>query len=305
MSSDQPREKTLQESKGPPLPPPLPEAQRRAKPREPAATRTGTPHRKEESVERAKTDVAAETMESFSVDDSAAVVSVASPIGRLRGKAENSDYVLISRRRIQAYVLLLMGTGCVGFMVGRGTAGSHRSSSAPASGSASQTAAGIWLTGYVHFAAKGKPVAADAGAVVIALPLHPPEERLAVEGFRPWNTSLALRKEATDQVAALGGAFATADTDGNFNLVVPRPGEYYLLIVSNKLARPAAVTSRPNRGIDELDLKGMARYFDRPADLIGPQAYLWTRVEVQSGMSPLRHVFQEGDNLGLDQIGLP
>jgi len=296
----------MQQPKGPVVPPPLPQERRRTPPREPAANPTAAPHRIEEPVDQANTSHPVDRVEAVIVADSAAVASAALPNNRMRRSAEDPDYLLISRRRIQAYVLLLIGTGVLAFIMGRGTAGSRRPHSTAASSSDAKTPADpVLLTGYVHFAGKGKPLAPDAGAVIIALPLAPPQERLAVEGLRPWNTNLALRKEAADQAAGLGGAFAQADEEGSFNLVVSHPGEYRLLIISNSLARPAAVTARPNRGIDELDLKGMAQYFDRPADLIGPQVYHWTRVEVRPGMTPLRHVFQEGDDLGLDQIGLP
>ncbi|GAB4141240.1 MAG: hypothetical protein Kow0040_29870 [Thermogutta sp.] len=306
MSLDSSREKTGQQSKGPAVPPPLPQ-ERRSPPREIAVTKTATRvQRTEEPTERATTDTSAELTEALVVEDATSPSSSAAVAGRLYRNSQESDYLLISRRRIQAYVLLLMGTGLLGFLLGRGTAGSGRATPATASHAGAQSSSDpVLLAGTVQFAAKGKPLAPDAGAVVVALPLSPPQELLTVEGFRPWNASLASRKDAMDQVASLGGAFAQADTDGGFNLVAPHPGEYYLLIISNNLARPAAVTSRPNRGIEELDFNRLAAFFDRPADLIGPQAYAWTRLEIRPGMAPLRHVFQEGDDLGLDQIGLP
>lgn len=307
MSANPSREKPAQPRKGPAVPPPLPWEQRGTEPREPAETPPGTPVRqKEESVGPLEANRAAEPREARTLGDSDLVASVAATFRRLGGNAAESEYLLISRRRIQAYLLLLMATGFLGFLVGRGTAGFGRPSSTAGSGSAPHTPADpTLLTGSVHFAAKGKPLAPDAGAVIIALPLAGGRERLPVDGFRPWNANAALRKDATNRIASMGGAFAQADADGGFQLVVPAPGEYYLLIISNNLARPAAVTSRPNRGIDELDLKRLAQYFDRPADLIGPQAYAWTRRAIRPGMAPLGQVFHEGDNLGLDEIGLP
>ncbi len=292
----------MQQPKGRAVPPPLPRDRQPTSPRDPAAAT----HRAEVPVEQPNHVDAVEPVPAVIVDDAGAAASAASPLSRLRGKTEAPDYVLVSRQRIQAYVLLLIGTGLVAFVLGWETAGSRWPDTTASSGTGAKTPGDpVLLTGRVHFAGKGKPLAPDAGAVVIALPLEPPKERVAVEGLRPWNTSLISRKEATDQIARLGGAFAQADADGSFNVVVPRPGEYRLLIISNNLARPATITARPNRGIDELDVKGIGQYCDRPADLIGPQAYLWTRVEVRPGMPPVRHVFQEGDDLGLDQIGLP
>lgn len=292
----------MHQPKGRAVPPPLPRERRSTQPREPAAT----PQRVEEPIDSTNHADPVAPVPAVILEDSAAVALAASPISRSLGTTQAPEYLLVSRRRIQAYVLLLMGTGLVAFFLGRGTAGSRRIDSAASSGSGAKAPGDpVLLPGNVYFAGKGKPLAPDAGAVIIALPLETPQERVAVEGLRPWTTSLVSRKEAADQVASLGGAFAQADADGSFHVVLPRPGEYRLLIISNNLARPATITARPNRGIDELDVRGIAQYCDRPADLIGPQAYLWTRVEVRPGMTPLRHVFQEGDNLGLDQIGLP
>ncbi|MGQ9914490.1 MAG: hypothetical protein ACUVQQ_09115 [Thermogutta sp.] len=307
MSADPSREKLALSRKGPAVPPPLPSERGRTEPREPAVTPPDTPiHRKEASDGPLKANRSAEPTEALHAENSDLVASAGGTFRRPGGNAVECEYLLISRKRIQAYLLLLIATGFLGFLVGRGTAGSGSASSNATSRSASHPPADpVLLTGSVHFAAKGKPLAPDAGAVIIALPFAGARERLPVDGFRPWNANLALRKDATDRIASLGGAFTQADADGGFQLVVPAPGEYHLLIISNKLARPAAVTSRPNRGIDELDLKQLAEYFDRPADLIGPQAYSWIRRAIRPGMAPLGQVFQEGDNLGLDEVGLP
>ncbi len=217
--------------------------------------------------------------------------------------SQDSDRVLVSRRTIQGYVVLLLGIGCAAFLLGRASAPNRAPRDARSSSGGQGSADAMLVMGHVFFAARGKPLAPDKNAVVVALPLNPPEERLPIEGLRPWSVDAVARDVAVKQLLSLGGSFAQADADGQINLVLPRAGTYYLLVISKGLARSAAVTSRPNRGIDELDLKQLSRYFDRPADLIGPQAYSWSRVEMRPGMPPLRQVFQE-DDLGLGEIGL-
>lgn len=115
MSLDSSREKTGQQSKGPAVPPPLPQ-ERRSPPREIAVTKTATRvQRTEEPTERATTDTSAELTEALVVEDATSPSSSAAVAGRLHRNSQESDYLLISRRRIQAYVLLLIGTGLMGF----------------------------------------------------------------------------------------------------------------------------------------------------------------------------------------------
>lgn len=126
----------------------------------------------------------------------------------------------------------------------------------------------------------------DAGARILALPeVRSGTSKLAVDGFRP-GASEADVQLARESLRMIGGAFATADTEGRYQLDLTSPGAYRLLVISryqprNDQSEPPVDTSRL-----------LDAYFDRPALLIGALRYDVSRFRYSGRESaPRDHVF--------------
>lgn len=216
----------------------------------------------------------------------AATARTSEAIARLKPRPEDA-LLLLSRRAVYALAGLLLAVSLfaflAGFLIGRG-----RRSAGP--GVAAEEAAAevdpVALEGGVIYSAAPGQFKPDVGAVAIALPVDKtPAEKLPAAGLRAGDSEESQWAPMANALASFGGAVARANDEGDFQLVVPRPGDYYLLLISRHAKRPAA------KAIDKEDLSQLAAYFADGAGLIGPDKYVWSRRRLAGVPAPLNQDF--------------
>ncbi|HVW37941.1 MAG TPA: hypothetical protein VHB99_11575 [Pirellulales bacterium] len=216
----------------------------------------------------------------------AAAARTSEAIARLKPRPEDA-LLLLSRRAVYALAGLLLAVSLfaflAGYLIGRG-----RRSAAP--GAAAEQAAAevdpVALEGSMIFSAAPGQFKPDVGAVAIALPIDKtPAEKLPAAGLRAGEAEESHWAPLANALASFGGALARANDDGDFQLVVPQPGDYYLLLISRHAKRPAA------KAIDKDDLSQLASYFADGAGLIGPDKYVLVRRRLSGVPAPLNQDF--------------
>ena len=146
----------------------------------------------------------------------------------------------------------------------------------------------IALDGRVTWIGPFGEQAGDDGAVVMAFPRarRPGRtEKPSLAGLGPTDPSPAENDPVIEAIAAQGGAYFRADGEGSFRLVLPRPGEYYLLFLSRHATRPDGDQVRREH------LAEMGEYFTAALELIGPQQYSWSLRDLDAD-SDISHAFQ-------------
>lgn len=196
--------------------------------------------------------------------------------------------LVISRRGVYAMsgLLLLVASFffAAGYLIGLRPVG------APTKGdtaSASQQNPVIY-EGNLSYATSPGQLKADGEAVAIALPFEKKpkaNQKLASRGLRSTDSGDIEITPAAEALRALGGACARAGDDGECQLVVPRPGKYYLLLISKHARREGG------RSIEFDDLRAMGEFFERPADLIGAYRYDWSVRELSASPPRFTHEF--------------
>ncbi len=218
--------------------------------------------------------------------ESLATTSIAPATARLkqarRAKQADGQVLLITRRAVYAQAGLtaglLIAAFLAGLLIGRGER--PETSSSPA------TAEPVALSGHVLYALSPGESLPDEGAVVMALPVDDrPDVKLAARGLRPDDDDL---DETHDALRAAGGEVARSDAGGQFQLVVPRPGNYRLLVVSRHATRPDAT-------LDTADAKELAKYLAEPGDLIGQKRYALLVRRLTGSPAPFTHEFGPTD----------
>jgi len=143
------------------------------------------------------------------------------------------DLLVVSRAAIYAQAAIFLLVACVAFLAGYWV-GQSRTPAAGKRASASSKAEPVRLAGNITYAASTGQPAADAGAVIIALPLKLPRQKLKAAGLRPDDPNSALHEEALETA---GGGYARANDHGAYDLVVPAAGTYHVLVLSHHAAR--------------------------------------------------------------------
>src|SRR5262245_53966413 len=141
------------------------------------------------------------------------------------------------------------------------------------------------VTGSVMYAS-GPRQKADVGAVVVAIPItpHRPTEKAPVAALRPGDSSPDAESKGEAILRQLGGGYARADANGQFDLDVPSRGRYLLLIISREKQ------SRSSSAAKAADITRLAPFFDNAAGLIGDHRYRLMQ-EVIRGNRQLAIVF--------------
>jgi hypothetical protein len=204
-------------------------------------------------------------------------------MARLKSRPEDA-LLLLSRRAVYALAGLLFGVALLGFaagyLIGRGRPGA-----AIAGGEeAAETAAAdpVALEGSLIYSASPGQYQPDAEALVLALPVEKrPTEKLSLTAATVSNADAA----AANAVHGLGGAFVHANSDGEFQLVVPRSGDYYLLLVSKHVKRAA------DKPIEVAVLHELGAYLANPSELIGAYKYVWSQRRLAGAPAPVTEDF--------------
>ena len=150
---------------------------------------------------------------------------------------------------------------------------------------AGSTASRVAFRGRITFQSDGqrKP---DGGARVIVLPKERTGTlKLPVGGFRSGDPE-SDQRIAIAALTAMGGAFALASDEGEFEVSLPSSGQFYVLVLSNSVMRDG-----DNPDPDTEATTG--EYFDRPTQLLGRvQCYLEEVRWDGNGAEPLDHSFR-------------
>ena len=184
-----------------------------------------------------------------------------------RAGREDGTVLLITRKAVYAQAALMAGMVLLAFVAGYLVGHSGRA----ASKTAGEPAGGgepVALEGYVLYSLTPGESMPDAGATVIALPAGKKAERkIVARGLRPGDEDDLSAAPAAEALRSLGAAVARTDNSGQFQLVVPRPGDYSLVIVSHRANRPEGQT------IAMSDHDELSHVFASPNELIGQKRY--------------------------------
>ena len=146
----------------------------------------------------------------------------------------------------------------------------------------------VALEGHVLYALSPGESLPDAGSTVIALPPDKkPDRKIAARGLRAGDEDDL--DAAADALRAIGAAVARADDAGQFQLLVPRPGNYSLVIISNHANRPDGLT------VALADAEELSQYFSSPAELIGQKRYAVSVRKLSGAPPPMIHEFGPTD----------
>ncbi|HWC88745.1 MAG TPA: hypothetical protein VG433_03800 [Pirellulales bacterium] len=194
------------------------------------------------------------------------------------------DLLVVSRAAVYAQAAIFLVVACVAFLAGYWVGQSRAPATAGKSASAPAKAEPVRLAGNITYKVSMGQLAADAGAVIIALPIQPPQTKLKATGLRPEDPLDAVHDNAVSRIKAAGGDYARANNQGAYELVVPAPGNYYVLIISQHATRPA------DAHVPDADLKLLAPYFEVVTDVLGPHQYSLAAQRL-SGRPTLPHAF--------------
>lgn len=176
---------------------------------------------------------------------------------------QHTDYGLVTFPRYVLYAQagLLAGVAVICFTLGLLMGGAFfRGSSGPIAGKP------CTISGFVQIN-QGVVKKGDEGAVVFVLPqdVRNIDERVPVAGLRPRDSQPEGVHRGLTILQQMGGGHARADKDGKFKVTVPRPGKYFVLVISRgKSGDGADVGSAKQR---------IARFFENANELVGTQKY--------------------------------
>jgi hypothetical protein len=183
--------------------------------------------------------------------------------------------VLLSRRVLYAQaVLLAVGAAAAfvgGFFVGRGEV--EPSQPEPPSTEP------IMIFGRISIRVADGQTLADAGAAVLVLPSERRPRRdakLDADSLNPAAPMPAAEAALWADIESVGGAYARTDQAGGYELALPRPGKYHILVLSRELTRNQV-------NVDRIDLATLGEYVFDAIGLIGQQEYVLMTRELTDG----------------------
>ena len=141
------------------------------------------------------------------------------------------------------------------------------------------------VSGQIHYATKQGRKASDSEAVVIAWPTsRKPDEKLDVAGLRPNVAPAKVPKSTVHAIRSLGGDFARTDRNGVYELELPAAGEYYLLVISNHVSRPAG--QQPTT----VEVIEIGQFVTKATELLSVNDYVWSK-QIVAKPTTFNHVF--------------
>lgn len=114
----------------------------------------------------------------------------------------------------------------------------------------------------------------DAGAMVILLPKDRyPDPRPLVSQLTP---EYGIDPDSPDQqlIREIGGAITDVSDNGSFEVVVPSPRDYYLLVISKNKTRPR------NERLTKEQRATMGGYFLPVDELVTDREFLWREMRI-------------------------
>jgi hypothetical protein len=216
-------------------------------------------------------------------DSIAPIASQAAAKRRVR--PPEGSVLLITRQAVYAQAALTGGLVLLAFLAGLFLGRGNRPTTKTTSIETATAAEPVALDGHVLYAFSPGESLPDAGATVIALPV----------GKKP-NRKITAREAddleaapAADALLAAGAAVARADSHGQFQLVVSKPGDYSLLIISHHSKRPGGQT------VALADQEELAGYFASPSELIGQNRYTMAARRLSGAPPAMTHEFGPTD----------
>jgi hypothetical protein len=142
------------------------------------------------------------------------------------------------------------------------------------------------VTGRVTYKTQDGSTLPDHHARILVLPREREGTlKLSPVGFRAADDPADVRL-ASAAVKSLGGDFAQADNGGNFEVHLPNPGTFHIVILSNYSQR------RDSEELDPELLRVLAPYFEQPANLVGRTKAHFDQVRYKGGAAEIRdHAF--------------
>jgi hypothetical protein len=191
------------------------------------------------------------------------------------------DLVAVPRWVLYAQGVLLGVVALLGFAFGV-----IMGSAAPRLKETAQQSGPLTISGEVAYNAGDNLPTPDSGAAVLLVPEDArPEQKAAVSSFLPGGALVDASDPAVLSLRQIGGDFTRADGRGEFRLVAPQPGPYFLLIISAHLDRPVSERAAPQ------DLAEPGRYVESAPELLAQKRYRWTRRRFDES-EQVSHVFR-------------
>jgi hypothetical protein len=196
--------------------------------------------------------------------------------------------LLITRKTVYAQAALMGGLVLLAFVAGFAIGRSGRSVTKSSTARAADEP--VPLEGYVLYALTPGESLPDAGATVMALPVgKKADPKIGARGLRPGDNDDLSQVPAAEALRSLGGAVARTDSSGQFQLVVPRAGEYSLILLSRRANRPEG------EPIAMSDRDELGRVFASPKELVGEKRYSITSRRLAGAPAALTHEFEPTD----------
>ena len=214
-------------------------------------------------------------------------ITARQPVAR-RARKQDGTVLLITRQAVYAQAGLVAGLVLLAFiaglLIGRG--------SRPAAKVAAPSAAAepVALDGHVLYALSPGASLPDAAAIIIALPADKkPAHKIAARGLRAGDDDDLDASPSAEALRTIGAAVVRSNDSGQFELVVQRPGDYSLLIISHHASRPEGST------IALADAEELSQYFASPKELIGQQRYALIAMRLAGAPPAFTHEFGPTD----------
>jgi hypothetical protein len=133
------------------------------------------------------------------------------------------------------------------------------------------------ITGSVTYTNSANRVIPDSESVVVVLPVaRRPDPKISVDGLRATDRSTAADHPSVVALRDIGGAFARAGGNGEFQVRVPNRGRYLVLVISNHATRAETVQPRTR------DLAQIGRYLLPASEILGQQRYSWQEINLRT-----------------------
>lgn len=211
----------------------------------------------------------------------------ASVIARQKAvKPVPGGWLLVPRRTIFLQAGLIVIVGLLSFVAGWLAAGGNSDKATGEQPAETASIETVLVQGTITYRTPEGRIEADEGAVVLVWPRDAAAEpRIDPKELHPSQPAPNDGSRAMLGLEEIGAKHVRTLSDGTFNLVVPRQGEYYVLVVSRHTVRPA------DESVDGQTINVLRRIFVPAATGIDRQRYRLTLETFDSGLETYSHDF--------------